>query len=148
MKRFVVDTNVVVSGLITAEASAPSVRVLERMLTGDFTFVLSPDLIRHYETTLNRPSLAGVHGLHRWQIETLVTVLTANAVIRDPARSQIRASGPADQYLIDLVTADPQHVLVAGDMRLSRAKLDISIVSPAGLLKLLEDRVRAASVRS
>ena len=138
MKRFVVDTSVVVSGLITTDASAPSARLLEQMLRGCFTFVLSPDLIRHYESTLNRPSLAAIHGLRRSQVETLVATLTASAIIRDPEHSAIRMGGPGDQYLIDLVLSDERNVLVAGDLRLPRAKLDISIVSPLGLMKLLE----------
>ncbi len=140
MKHFVVDTNVIVSGLITSDASAPSVHVLEQMLTGGFTFILSPDLIRRYETVLNRPSLSGIHGLRRSQVEVVVMTLAANAIIREPSPSTVRAEGPGDQCLIDLVLSDPRFVLVAGDIRIPRAKLGLAIISPNGLMRLLDKK--------
>lgn len=146
MKYFVVDTNVIVSGLITSDASSPSVHVLEQMLTGGFTFVLSPELIRRYEMVLNRPSLAAIHGLRRSQVEVVVMTLAANAIIREPAPSSVRAEGPADQCLIDLVTSDPRYVLVAGDIRLPRAGLGLAIISPVGLMRLLDQRYGRARV--
>lgn len=138
MRLFVVDTNVIVSGLITSDWSAPSVRVLELMLTDGFRYVVSPELLRHYGAVLNRPSLVAIHGLHRSQVDVIVSALAANALIREPEHSAVRAEGPADQYLIDLVTSDPRYVLVAGDTRLQRAELDLSLISPLGLVKLVD----------
>ena len=44
-RTFVVDTNVVVAGLITGASDSPVRRVLDGMLAGAFRFLLSPDLL-------------------------------------------------------------------------------------------------------
>ena len=41
----VVDTNVVVAALLTADAAAPPARILDGMLGGRFLYLLSPALL-------------------------------------------------------------------------------------------------------
>jgi len=41
----VVDTNVVVAGLITQDPSSPTVRTLDAMLSGSLMFLMSPELL-------------------------------------------------------------------------------------------------------
>lgn len=145
MRRFVIDTRIVVNGLTSPDPHSAHVGVLQRMLTGDFTFVLSPGLIRHYTDTLNRPTLSDSHGLQRSQVDALVARLAANAVIRDPERRSHGVGDPGDQLLIDLVLSDSELVLVTGDFRLHRSQPGIEIVSPAGLLQVLTARRKGGS---
>ena len=55
---FVVDTNVVVAGLITGSSHSPVASVLDAMLTGTLVFLLSPALLDEYRSVLLRPKLA------------------------------------------------------------------------------------------
>lgn len=59
----VVDTNVVVAGLLTAGDASPVARILEGMLAAAFPFVLSEALLAEYRTVLVRPGLRKLHGL-------------------------------------------------------------------------------------
>ena len=55
---FVVDTNVVVAGLITGSSHTPIASVLDPMLSGTAVFLLSPALLDEYRSLLLRPKLA------------------------------------------------------------------------------------------
>ena len=54
----VVDTNVVVSGLLTSVADAPPAMLLDAMLAGRVSFLLSTDLLAEYRDVLLRPAIA------------------------------------------------------------------------------------------
>ena len=59
----VVDTNVVVAGLLSSAPRSPVCRVLDGMLAGHFPFLTTPDVISEYRRVLLRPSLVRLHGL-------------------------------------------------------------------------------------
>ena len=61
---FIIDTNVLVAGLITAEPKSPTARVLDAMLNGSLFYLLSAELLREYRNVLLRPRIARLHGLN------------------------------------------------------------------------------------
>jgi uncharacterized protein len=69
----IVDTNVVVAGLLTAHDASPVARVLDGMLAAAFPFVLSQDLLTEYRAVLVRPRLRKRHGLAVAEVETILT---------------------------------------------------------------------------
>src|ERR1700693_248 len=79
----VIDTNVVVSGLLTAAAASPTAAILDGMLAGRFRFVLSVELLAEYREVLLRPKIRGRHGLSDAEIDTLLTEIAANGQILD-----------------------------------------------------------------
>lgn len=62
MRTVIVDTNVVVAGLITADVGAPAAHILDGMLSGKLAFVVSAALLAEYRDVLNRPSCANGMG--------------------------------------------------------------------------------------
>jgi hypothetical protein len=58
----IVDTNVVIAGLLTGEAASPVAVILDRMLKGAFPFVVSEALLAEYHAVLMRPALRKPHG--------------------------------------------------------------------------------------
>ncbi len=71
----VVDTNVVVSGLIGAAKESPAVFVLDAMLGGGLAYLLSQELLNEYSTVLRRANLMRLHGLSGEDIDRLLTHL-------------------------------------------------------------------------
>lgn len=65
---FVVDTNVVVAGLITGLSNSPVASVLDAMLSGSLLYLLSPELLEEYRSVLLRPKLAKLHVGHAMAI--------------------------------------------------------------------------------
>jgi putative PIN family toxin of toxin-antitoxin system len=81
---FVVDTNVVVAGLITGSSRSPVASVLDATLSGTLVFLLSPALLDEYRSVLSRPKLVKLHGLTEAPIDQLLVELTANPIWRGP----------------------------------------------------------------
>jgi putative PIN family toxin of toxin-antitoxin system len=110
----VVDTNVLVAGLLTRDLSSPVARVLDGMLGGSFPFVLSPALLREYREVLLRPAIVRRHGLANREVDAILTEITANARWREPS-STAQAPDRGDNHLWALLAAQPGAVLVTGD---------------------------------
>lgn len=113
---FVIDTNVLVAGLITHDITSPTVRILDAMLTGDLVYLLSPALLAEYRTVLLRPRLRAAHGLTETEVDAVLTDIVANAVWREPVAAPAQgAPDPADDHLWALLACEPEAMLVTGD---------------------------------
>ena len=126
----VVDTNVVVSGLIGADKESPTVFVLDAMIDGGLVYLLSQELLNEYSTVLRRNSLVRLHGLSNQDIDRLLTHLVANAMWREPAVAS-KAPDSADQHLWALLAAFPKALLITGDqLLLNDPPAPGSVISP------------------
>lgn len=114
----IIDTNVVVAGVLTADPDTPTSRILDGMVRGRFPFVLSVPLLAEYRRVLTRPRIAERHGLTSDEIDRLLSALAANAIVREPAESEAAPPDPGDQHLWDLLAAVPNVILVTGDLEL------------------------------
>ena len=131
----VVDTNVVVAGLLTRDLASPVARVLDGMLTGRFAYLLSPALLREYRQVLLRPAIASRHRLTPTEVDAVLTELVANARWREPA-SEPRAPDPGDDHLWALL-AERGVVLVTGDrLLLESPPAPASVLSARSFLEL------------
>ncbi len=110
----IVDTNVVVAGLLTGNDASPVARVLDGMLAGSFPFVVSEALLAEYRTVLLRPAIRKLHALTVAEVEIILTDIAQNAIVLAPVASP-PAPDPGDQLLWDLLGADPRLLLVTGD---------------------------------
>lgn len=111
---FVVDTNVIVSGLIGTDPNSPPARILDAMLDGDLLYLMSSALLAEYSTVLRRPRIARLHGLSDDGLDRLLTELTANAVWRQPSTNP-QAPESGDKHLWALLASWPQSRVVTGD---------------------------------
>lgn len=127
---FVIDTNVVVAGLLASRADSPVARVLDGMLAAKFAYVLSEPLLAEYRAVLLRPHLIKLHGLSEAEVDTVLQELAQHAIVlstpdrttQPPAQSATSlAPDPGDQFLWDLLATRADLVLVTGDKRLLAA---------------------------
>ena len=120
----VVDTNVVVSGLLTSGIDTPTSRILDSMLSGALRFALSIELLAECRSVLLRKKIRSRHGLDEAQIDTILTAIAENAVICEP-----------DLHLWALLAARPGAILVTGDQALVDNPPDwASVVTPRTFL--------------
>jgi len=115
----VIDTNIVVAGLLTAEAGSPTVRILDGMRQGAFPFLLSTALLTEYREVLLREKIRKVHGLSEREIDLLLTEIATHAIVREP-ESASGAPDPKDNHLWALALSEPGSALVTGDLTLAR----------------------------
>jgi uncharacterized protein len=126
----IVDTNVVVAGLLTGNATSPVARILDGMLAAAFPFVVSEALLAEYRAVLVRPTLRKLHGLTVKEVETLLTDIAQHAIVLAPGVGA-PAPDPGDQLLWDLLAAKPDLLLITGDKALQRdAAMRSRVLSP------------------
>jgi len=131
----VVDTNVVVSGLLTTQANSPVVRILDGMLAAAFAYVISDALLAEYRTVLRRSPLRKVHRLTSGEIDAVLVDLTQHAIVLAPVPTR-SAPDPGDQHLWELLALRDDLVLVTGDKRLQRDRsMGSRILAPAAFVE-------------
>ena len=131
----IVDTNVVVSGFLTAQADAPTAWILDGMLTGRFAFVLSVDLVAEYRAVLLRPRVRKKHRLTEREVDVVLTDIAANGQVRE-VESGLLGRGDGDEHLRALLAERADAVLVTGDAAL-RARLSFGrAITPRAFVDL------------
>lgn len=127
---FIIDTNVLVAGLITGNPDSPVVQIVDRMLNGHIIYTLSPALLNEYRRVLMRPKLTRLHQLDASAIEDLLEELTCNAIWRDPPAAS-PAPDPGDNHLWALLAAYPGSSLITGDkLLLEQPPAGSSVILP------------------
>ncbi|MCY3810455.1 MAG: putative toxin-antitoxin system toxin component, PIN family [Gammaproteobacteria bacterium] len=128
---FVVDTNVVVAGLLTRATDSPVVRILDAMLSGELVYLLSPELLAEYQTVLMRPKLAKRHHLSQNEVDAVLAELAANAMWREPDDGATAAPDAGDDHLWTLLETYRGSILITGDMVLrEKPPAHHSVISP------------------
>jgi uncharacterized protein len=126
----IVDTDVVVAGLLTGNEASPVARILDGMLAAAFPFVLSEALLAEYRTVLVRPNLRKLHALTVAEVETLLTDIAQHAIVCVPVAAA-PAPDPGDQLLWNLLAARADLLLVTADKPLLQdAGMQGRVVSP------------------
>ena len=126
----VIDTNVLVAGLLTKDAASPTARVLDGMRRGAFPFLLSESLVAEYRQVLLRPKIRARHGLATRDIDRLLTEIATHGIVREPTPRR-GAPDAKDDHLWSLLETHPESVLVTGDLPLRRRPpQDHPVVSP------------------
>jgi len=132
----VIDTNVVVAGLVTASAGSPTAWILDGMCRGAFPFLLSAALLAEYREVLLRKKIRALHGLREREVDVLLTALVANAIVREPA-PRTGAPDPKDDHLWSLVQSEARAVLVTGDRALAESPPPrIPVLAPRQFVEL------------
>ena len=133
----VIDTNVVVAGLLTGDAGSPTARILDGMGKGAFPFLLSTALLAEVREVLLRPKVRAAHGLSEREVDALLTTIAGNAIVREPV---VRAAGPdpKDHHLWALLQSDGANVLVTGDLALAEnPPPQTRVLRPRAFIELL-----------
>jgi len=131
MRQYVVvDTNVLVSGLLTHDPTSPLSVIVDGMLSGRFPLLLSSRLVAEYREVLLRPrsdppAVAGDANV----------LAPAVASAPDPA-----APDPGDDHLWELLRSVDDAILVTGDRLLVERPPSFSaVMTPRAFVVLLAD---------
>ena len=130
--RVVLDTNVIVSGLLVGR----STEIIRRWKSGDFEIVLSPAIIQEYEAVLNRPKFR----LPDWVIQEFLNFIRKGAVWATPNEpTESFTRDPSDEKFLAAAAAGQAEWLVSGDKDLLDIEKvgDVSIISPSEFLQIL-----------
>lgn len=133
--RVVVDTNVIVSGLL--RSIGPPGITLRAGEGAAFTWITSPELLAELEHVLGRPHITHLVGEER--ITRFLTAVAEVATVVEPTDRIDISSDPDDNRVLEAAVAGNADYIVTGDRDLlelgSHAR--IQIVTPAAFVKLL-----------
>jgi putative PIN family toxin of toxin-antitoxin system len=116
-RAVILDTIVLVSGILTSDPAAPTSKILDEALAGQVRIVLSVDLLAEYRAVLLRPAILRRHGLSETEVDNLLSEITALAAFRE-VQPVSEAERRKDVHLLRLQAAAPEAILVTGDERL------------------------------
>ena len=132
MIRAVLDTNVVVSGLLNSKG--PPALILKHALLRRFRFYLSPALLGEYKEVLPRERLK----LDRQQIDPFLLLLRSTAILVNPRKGVRIASDPDDNKVIECALAGRADFIVTGNIRHFPAQFqDVRVITPRDFLVVL-----------
>lgn len=137
MPRAVLDTNVLVSALISP--GGPSAALLLELRAGAFELVVSPLLLEELEDVLARPKL------RTWVTPAesaayLAVIREGSILYADPPPSGATlCADPDDEFLIDLARSASAETIVSGDRHLLDLRPTLPVLSPAEFLARLRD---------
>jgi putative PIN family toxin of toxin-antitoxin system len=118
MTTFILDTNVVASGLLTNDPASPPARMLDAVMNGDIRTLVSHELLAEYRAVLLRPAITARHGLDADAVDILLEEIALSCAVHNPASVHPDPPDPGDEHLWALMATDPGAVLVTGDRAL------------------------------
>ena len=136
MMRVVIDTNVVLSGLIKPD-SVPG-HVLRACRDGSFRFVLSEFLLEEIAVTLARPKIQALVPWPAAQINRFVLEQRAFCDVVEPADLDFKyPRDPDDIPVLATLIASGADMLVTGDRDLLALREQYPIETPAEFVRRL-----------
>ena len=136
MKKYVViDTNVLVSALITRNENSPTVKILKYLSQNKIVPVYSLDIIKEYYEVLRREKFK----LSEEIVSALIKDIVSNGLgVKDIAEVEEKMPDPKDVvfYAVTLTTRDKNTFLVTGSIK--HFPIRSFIVTPAELVDILE----------
>ena len=146
MIRAVLDTNVLVSALISKKSTAPP-KIYKAFATQQFLLITSLSIIEEFEDVINRKNLIKYHKLSLVQrkgiIEELVRLSYVTFGTLETAQIIIEKD-PKDDKFIHAAIEGTADYIVSGDHHLLNLKTynEIEILSPNNFLRVLEKQIK------
>ncbi len=109
MRQWVIDTNVVVSGLLSP--SGPAARVLDAVLDGRVQLVYDARILAEYRDVLQRPRLKLAPG----KIHAFLNGLRGQAVVT-PRALAVNAPDSDDIVFVEAALATTDRTIVSGNL--------------------------------
>ena len=131
--RIVLDTNVVVSGLLSAVT--PPGRVVESVYAGELVLLYDERILEEYGDVLARPQFRFDPDDIGW---FLAVVRLGEPVVAPPL--PLRVPDPDDLTFVEVAVAGGADAIVTGnarDFKLVEGKLAVPVVSPRRFIEML-----------
>lgn len=139
----VVDTNVVVSGILTRDPEAPTRKIVNAMVEGSVHYLLSVELLAEYREVLLRPTIRDRHGLRDEEVDTILEAIALHGMLRSISTPADHGPDPGDAHRWSLLDTSPSAVLVTGDRALIDAAPEgASVLGPRDFVELVRREPR------
>ncbi len=135
--RVIVDTNIIVSGLISP--TGPPGKIVDALLQGFLVPVMSPATLAELEAVLMRPRLRTLFERVGIEATELLTEFRELAEIIEPNPTDIPVRDENDRIFLALAaTRPPVEFLITGDRDFEQGHYaDVPVISPSLFVKTI-----------
>lgn len=141
MTKIVIDTNILVSAILTPEGNPA--KILKLVLEGKLNLIISPAILEEIRQVFNYPKLAKLmekNNITRQEVYDFLDKMSRVALIT-PGKLDIDVipKDPADNKIIACALEGDADFIISGDQHLTDLKIfqSIKIIDPAAFLKIV-----------
>lgn len=113
--KAVVDTNVVVSALLSKGKHTAVTEIMEKLGTGELLPIVSEDILREYEDVLTEPKF----NFSPEMVDTVLSFFRSESRMADPWDTGMELADPSDLPFFEAYIAEqsPETFLVTGNIK-------------------------------
>lgn len=137
MIRAVLDTNVIISGILK-EDSVPGQLLKAFLEENKFLLVTSMEILREIALVLRYPKIQKIHGWSEERIETfLLRFLEVSLLTKDEIKVEVIKDDPEDNKFLSCALEGEADYIVTGDIHLKQLKeyKGVKILTPRSFLE-------------
>ena len=129
----VIDTNVLVSAMLSRHRDSATVRVLRSIQSGDIRPLVHEDIIKEYREVLARPKFK----LPQQVVQSIVGIIEFDGLNVEPVPSDDEIPDPKDVVFDEVALSKDDAFLVTGNLKHFPRKP--IVVTPAEMMKILDN---------
>ena len=130
----VIDTNVIVSALLTHNLGVATAKVLDSIAKGDITCVYNEDILMEYREVLHRPKFK----FPERKIDSLLTFITQKGIHSDRVPFDGAMPDEKDRPFYEVSLSVEDSFLVTGNLK--HFPITPKVVTPSQFIAILEER--------
>ena len=130
----VIDTNVLVSALLTHNLGVATAKVLDSIAKGDITCVYNEDILMEYREVLHRPKF----NFPERKIDSLLTFITQKGIHSDRVPFDGNMPDEKDRPFYEVSLSVKDSFLVTGNLR--HFPVTPKVVTPSQFIAILEEQ--------
>lgn len=136
----VIDTNVIVSALITHNSEAATIAVVEHVLSGSITPVYNEDILKEYDEVLHRPKFKLSHN----DIRPLLDYIESVGIAANRLKYDGDMPDEKDRPFYEVSLSKDDAYLVTGNMK--HFPSTPKVVSPSEMIAILSKGTYSADI--
>ena len=113
MRKVVIDTNVLVSALLSSNEDSATVRILAMVFAGLVIPVLTDDIFREYGEVLRRRKF----NFPEDSVSELLEEIKKRSILVNPAVSDLKLPDDKDRPFLDALLSEDDAILVTGNLK-------------------------------
>ena len=130
----VIDTNVIVSALLTHNLGVATAKVLDSIAKGDITCVYNEDILMEYREVLHRPKFK----FPERKIDSLLTFITQKGIHSDRVPFDGTMPDEKDRPFYEVSLSIEDSFLVTGNLK--HFPVTPKVVTPSQFITIIEER--------
>jgi len=130
----VIDTNVIVSALLSHNSNSATVQVLQAVMDGRIKILHHPDILREYQEVLMRPKFK----FNKESIEAIVSFLTKTGLSTERTKTTEDMADPKDIVFYEVTLSNDDAYLVTGNLKHFPHKP--IVISPKEMIEILASK--------